>query len=309
MTKTKICGIQLPADALAAAAAGADYIGLVFVPNRRRRLAVDAAAAIVSALRSNPQLASQLASQVDQPADLPTGRPAEPQSVGQAAPVRRPRVVGLFADQPLEEVNRVIRACGLDAVQLCGQESPEYCRQVQVQALGQVSDQASNMASNQVSTRITGEAPGQVPGQVPVEVIKVLHVPGTAAGEAPENKARAVADLEERLRSYRAAGCRITLDKLVEGFQGGTGQSFDWEIAAQMAQNGYEFLLAGGLTPDNVAQAVAQARPWGVDVSSGVETDGNKDPEKMLAFIQNVRSGGFPGSASPETGVQSTDRP
>ena len=280
-----------------AAAAGADYIGLVFVPNRRRRLAVDAAAAIVSALRSNPQLAPQLASQVDPPAELPTDRLAGPQSVRPAAPVRRPRVVGLFADQPLEEVNRVIRACGLDAVQLCGQESPEYCRQVQVQAFGQVSN------------RITGEAPGQVPGQVPVEVIKVLHVPGTAAGEAPENKARAVADLEERLRSYRAAGCRITLDKLVEGLQGGTGQSFEWEIAAQMTQNGHEFLLAGGLTPDNVAQAVAQARPWGVDVSSGVETDGKKDPEKMLAFIQNARSGGFPGSADPETGVQSTDRP
>jgi phosphoribosylanthranilate isomerase len=137
----------------------------------------------------------------------------------------------------------------------------------------------------------------------------VLHVPGTAAGEAPENKAKAVADLEERLRSYRAAGCRITLDKLVEGLQGGTGQSFDWEIAAQMAQNGHEFLLAGGLTPDNVAQALAQARPWGVDVSSGVETDGKKDLEKMLAFIQNARSGGFPGSAGPESGVQSTGRP
>ena len=279
-----------------AAAAGADYIGLLFVPNRRRRLAVDAAAAIISALRSNPQL--------DPQADLPTDRAAEPQSVRPAAPVRWPRVVGLFADQPLEEVNRVIQACGLDAVQLCGQESPEYCRQVQVQSLGQVSDQASHQASHQVSTRITGEAPGQVP----VEVIKVLHVPGTAAGDSVGTKAKAVADLEERLRSYRAAGCRITLDRLVEGLQGGTGQSFEWEIAALMTQNGHEFLLAGGLTPDNVAQAVAQARPWGVDVSSGVETGGKKDPEKMLAFIQNARSGGFPGSAGPETGVQSTGK-
>ena len=57
----------------------------------------------------------------------------------------------------------------------------------------------------------------------------MLHVPGTAAGEAPENKAKALADLEERLRSYRAAGCRITLDRLVEGLQGGTGQSFEWK--------------------------------------------------------------------------------
>ena len=89
---------------------------------------------------------------------------------------------------------------------------------------------------------------------------------------------------------YLESGCYVTLDRLVEGLQGGTGQSFDWEVAAQLSQRGYQFLLAGGLTPENVAQAVAQVNPWGVDVSTGVETGGLKDEEKIRAFVRNARS-------------------
>ena len=89
---------------------------------------------------------------------------------------------------------------------------------------------------------------------------------------------------------YQEAGCYVTLDRLVEGLQGGTGQSFDWGVAAQLSRGGYEFLLAGGLTPENVAQAVQQVNPWGVDVSSGVETGGHQDEEKIRAFIHNART-------------------
>jgi phosphoribosylanthranilate isomerase len=81
----------------------------------------------------------------------------------------------------------------------------------------------------------------------------------------------------------------VTLDRRVEGLQGGTGQSFDWSIAAGLSQRGHTFLLAGGLTPDNVAQAIATVQPWGVDVSSGVETGGVKDHQKIRAFIRNAR--------------------
>ena len=93
-------------------------------------------------------------------------------------------MVGLFADQPLEEVNGTIAHCGLDAVQLCGKESVEYAAAVDCQ------------------------------------VIKVVHVP--ASYRAPDD----VPELAERVHEYANAGCLVTLDRLVEGIQGGTGQSF-----------------------------------------------------------------------------------
>jgi len=78
------------------------------------------------------------------------------------------------------------------------------------------------------------------------------------------------------------------LDPYVSGTYGGTGQTLDWEVAAAVAQQ-VRLVLAGGLTPGNVAQAVAQVHPWAVDVSSGVETDGAKDVDKMRAFIQAAK--------------------
>lgn len=217
--RTKICGIMRTENAITAAEAGADYFGLVFVPERRRRLEIPAAAEIVDELRAL----------VPDP----------------------PRAVGLFADQPLAEVVQTIRACGLDLAQLCGKESPDYCRQV---------------------TEQTG-----------AEIIKVLHVSATETADSVDG------GVGERLSLYQQAGCRVTLDRLVEGLQGGTGQSFDWDVASRLSRQGCEFLLAGGLTPENVAEAVAQVRPWGVDVSTGVETGGQKDADKVQAFINNAR--------------------
>ncbi len=68
----------------------------------------------------------------------------------------------------------------------------------------------------------------------------------------------------------------------------GSGQTFDWSLANRVKR---PFLLAGGLTPDNVRRAVEQVHPFGVDVSSGVETEGSKDREKVRAFIMRTRIG------------------
>ena len=216
MTRVKICGIQGGGDALTAARAGADFVGLVFVPNRRRRLDEERAMGIVSALREN------------------LGQP--------------PKVVGLFADQPLEELAQVVRRCGLDMVQLCGAESLEYC------------DQAG------------------------VPVIKVVHVPDALP---VDDAATRVCDVAGALKDR---GHTVTLDRQVEGLQGGTGQSFNWAIAQAVASKGLPFFLAGGLTPENVGAAVRTVGPWGVDVSSGVETGGVKDASKIGAFVHAVRA-------------------
>ena len=231
MTRVKICGIRQLDHALVAAEAGADFIGLVFVPGRRRRVEVAEAQAISTGLRGHGD--------------------------------KVPKVVGLFADQPLEEVNRIVGACRLDLVQLCGRESLEYCQRVHT------------------------------------DVIKVLHVPGFAESAGPEivegslpadsPRENIIGDLGETIHAYVNAGHLVTLDRLVEGLPGGTGLGFNREIAARLSQQGHSFLLAGGLTADNVAKAVKTVQPWGVDVSSGVETAGVKDPDKIREFISQVR--------------------
>lgn len=82
----------------------------------------------------------------------------------------------------------------------------------------------------------------------------------------------------------------LLLDAQVRGMYGGTGRTGDWTLAATVAQK-CRVMLAGGLTPDNVAAAVRAARPWGVDVASGVESaPGVKDVDKVAAFIANARA-------------------
>ena len=215
MIHVKICGIGTPEDARAATEAGADFIGMVFVPERRRRISPDAAREIVDAVRD-----------MDSPS---------------------PRIVGLFADQPLEEVNETIAHCALDAVQLCGGESVEFT------------------------------------AHVDCEVIKVIHIP--ASYRAPDD----VPEIAARVQEYADASCLITLDRLVEGLQGGTGQSFNLDVAASLAHRGHSFLLAGGLNPANVGRIISAVRPWGVDVSTGIETLGKKDRRKIQRFVSNAR--------------------
>jgi phosphoribosylanthranilate isomerase len=260
MTRVKICGIQRLEDALAAAQAGADYVGLVFVPQRRRRLTLEAGKAIVDGVK--------------------------------AAGGRRPQVVGLFADQPLAEVNDTIRECGLDLVQLCGSESLDYCRQVdaaviKVLHVGNPTDLLSGGDENPPNPPLQRGARRLPPGPPEAKMLPPFAKGGQGGFQPPGQDT--LADLESRLRQYRDAGCLVTLDRQVEGLQGGTGQSFDWRIAAALARKGHKFLLAGGLTPGNVAQAIADVQPWGVDVSSGVETNGVKDPEKIRDFIRYAR--------------------
>jgi len=100
-------------------------------------------------------------------------------------------------------------------------------------------------------------------------------------GDSPEHK-------DEWLESYRAD--RLILDTYIADRSGGTGQTFDWRLAQQLRrQTQLPFVLAGGLHPGNVRQAIEQVSPYAVDVSSGVEGDGIKDEAKVRNFIEAVR--------------------
>lgn len=104
---------------------------------------------------------------------------------------------------------------------------------------------------------------------------------------------KADTDLVEMLRKYHAAQ-GILVDAWHETMRGGTGQAFDWNLLASAAHNeGFRnrLILAGGLRPDNVVQAINKTKPWAVDVSSGVESaPGIKAPELVRQFIEAVRS-------------------
>ena len=129
----------------------------------------------------------------------------------------------------------------------------------------------------------------QLSGNEPVSVLEQLK---KRAYKAIRPRAYAEADAEA---SFYAAlsprfGPRLLVDAYRPGEYGGTGQRADWQIAAQLARL-RSIILAGGLTPDNVAEAVRTVRPWGVDVSSGVEkSPGIKDHDAIRAFVKNARS-------------------
>jgi phosphoribosylanthranilate isomerase len=94
----------------------------------------------------------------------------------------------------------------------------------------------------------------------------------------------------EGISNYAARYARATLlfDAYVVGMRGGTGKTFDWEIVRLLAAR-RRVVVSGGLTPDNVGDCVRRVRPYAVDVRSGVETHGKKDPERIAAFVRAVR--------------------
>jgi phosphoribosylanthranilate isomerase len=105
-------------------------------------------------------------------------------------------------------------------------------------------------------------------------------------------KALRIADAEDVERAQRFPGHPLLVDAKVPGQLGGTGTCIDWPLIVPLTRR-RAVIVAGGLTPDNVAHAIAQTQPWGVDTASGVELDGNprhKDADKMLRFVRAARS-------------------
>lgn len=202
-TRVKICGITRPVDALSAAEAGADAVGLVFAESSPRCVSIDQARAICAAL---PPFVT---------------------------------VVGLFVDAPAERIRAVLGQIPLALLQFHGHETPEQCR-----AYGR-------------------------------PYIKAIHM---RASEDPRIPMQAQ-------RYGDAAG--FLLDTYSPAAAGGTGQVFDWSRVPR--DLGRPLILAGGLTPENVAAAIKQTQPYAVDASSGVEqSKGIKDAAKIAAFLRSV---------------------
>ena len=101
-------------------------------------------------------------------------------------------------------------------------------------------------------------------------------------------------DIRRAADDPQARACAaLLLDAHVEGKMGGTGETFDWDLAVQAKSLGRPIILAGGLTPANVADAIRKVGPYAVDVSSGVEASpGKKDHEKIREFIRNAKQAG-----------------
>ena len=96
-------------------------------------------------------------------------------------------------------------------------------------------------------------------------------------------------DLLEAVEYHLSRGRHVLLDSFDEGTPGGSGKIFDWRLAEGVVDK-ENVLLAGGLDPVNVGSAISQLNPWGVDVSSGVESEGLKDHSKIRDFIQTAKS-------------------
>ncbi len=192
-------------DAEAAISAGAAALGFVFWPKSPRHVSVAIAQRIVAAM-------------------LP--------SVS---------AVGVFVDQPAEEVNEIAERVGLNFVQLHGSESVQYVESMKRPVIKALA--------------VGGDVP-PVPRQWPGSV-------------------RILLDVHDPVR------------------RGGTGRIIDWVAASGIAEE-RDVILAGGLTPDNVGHAIASVRPWGIDVSSGVEAaPGIKDHARLRALFEAVHGSGI----------------
>ncbi|HEY81683.1 MAG TPA: phosphoribosylanthranilate isomerase [Dehalococcoidia bacterium] len=130
--------------------------------------------------------------------------------------------------------------------------------------------------------QLSGDEPWEYCLEIAKPLIKVVHI-------SEHRNPQEIGDILAYGASILNKQKHIYLiDSFTKGKYGGTGKAFNWELARQAAKQ-FPVIIAGGLTPENVAQAIKTASPWGVDVSSGVEISGTKHPARIRAFIQAVR--------------------
>jgi phosphoribosylanthranilate isomerase len=131
--------------------------------------------------------------------------------------------------------------------------------------------------------QLSGDETWQYCQELKKAIIKVIHV---SSGQKTDE---ILADIETGYQLLPEKELVCLLDSRVGGAYGGTGQVFNWQLAREVSVR-FPVMIAGGLTPANVGQLVREVQPWGVDVSTGVESNGLKDASKIRAFVKAVRS-------------------
>jgi len=275
----KICGIKTRDQAVAIADAGADLIGLVFVKKSKRYVDRRTAKEISAAIRARRYESDHDAvpTSLSPSSKNTTWFMTNAKRLEKFTKQARPLLVGVFQNSTLDEIIETVMDVQLDLVQLHGEEPVDWA------------------------------------SQIPVSVIRAFHL-------APSGGKIEGVDSITRPGNHQF----ILLDSLREdGLSGGSGKVVDWAFARKVVDGGEVLLngskaymgaadlsstpastnsisddplpviLAGGLTPGNVSDAVRQVRPWAVDVSGGVEMEGSslKDVQKVKAFIDCVKGG------------------
>jgi phosphoribosylanthranilate isomerase len=164
--------------------------------------------------------------------------------------------IGVFVDAPLDEIYSIVRECGLTGVQLHFDAKPELPAKLR-ELLGPQ-----------------------------LRILRVVHFDAEAAKLLKKQLA------DHALNPHIDA---VMVDTRTATAVGGTGATFDWKIARKTlipsTKSRKHLIAAGGLSPENIAEAIATLRPWGVDVVSGVESaPGRKDPAKVREFVARARA-------------------
>ena len=161
--------------------------------------------------------------------------------------------------------------------ELSEKESPQIVGLFSDNSLNEVIDTVNDSKINMV--QLCGTESPEFCLKLNLPVIKVIHIRENDTTET----------VRQKLQLYELTNVTICLDTYSKYQTGGTGQLFNWEIAKELSRLGHKFLIAGGLTPENVQLAIEKIKPWGVDVSTGIETNQHKDPEKIKDFVKNIR--------------------
>lgn len=253
----KICGLKTSEAALTATEAGADLLGLIFVPGSKRHVSLSQAQEIITSVRTRQQRSSSSSSSSAAPT-LDTYDWFSLQSSRIASHPRKPLFVGVFQNPILSELLHTIDTLQLDAVQFHGSEPTHWAKLVNV------------------------------------PVIRAFHVDEKAEADPEE-----AAQLREATRPgfHSLALLDTKVSKAKGALSGGAGKVFDWGVARRVVDSRREegqgrlpIVLAGGLDASNIKEGIETVRPFAVDVSGGVETNGEKDLDKIREFIKLAKS-------------------